>query len=358
MSAVRLLLIFALALPVFALTGCGGSITPSELPYLDGALEINGLPDDVTSVTVADLITLKSENQKVEATRSNGDIVKVTAVGPTLDTFLAQYGKKQTDFSSVRFYSTDGYSIAVPTEMLESRKVILAYMDGGKAFDKETRPVRVVIPGERAMYWAKMVNRIDFEEGGEGSYTERIVFLDTVLPDMKGEYSEEEGGDIVSTEALTEIYGGASDKIVMYASDGLTKNETADNFLKGYLKYTGENIPQFCSPDLPEGMNLNGIVSIRTDNILYYSLARALDILPERQSGDEQMTGIGLTDIVKGNSLAMAQTYELTDLAGEKTSIFEHDMVDGVFTQDDGIWTFYIDESIRVKNVVMLEAVK
>jgi hypothetical protein len=242
--------------------------------------------------------------------------------------------------------------------MLESRKVILAYMDGGKAFDKETRPLRVVIPGERAMYWAKMVIRIDFEQGGEGSYTDRVVFIDTVLPDMKGEYNEEEGGDIVSTEALTERYGGASDKIIMYASDGLTKNETADNFLKGYIKYTGENIPQFCSPELPEGMNLNGIVSIRTDNVLYYSLTRATDILPERASEDGEFKGIGLTDIVKGNSLRVTATYELTDLTGEKTSIFEHDMAKGVFVKDGDIWNFYLDEDTQVKNVTMLEAVQ
>ncbi|MDR1953324.1 MAG: molybdopterin-dependent oxidoreductase [Clostridiales Family XIII bacterium] len=356
----RVLIFMVLALvSLVAMTGCDGANTDgSEPDYLDSEITINGLAEDTFTVKISELASLECVKEKVESTRSNGDKVKLTAYGPLLDTFLARYDKKQTDFTSIRFYATDGYAIAIPGEMLEKREVILAYMDGGKAFDQESKPLRVVVPGERAMYWAKMVNRIDFEQDGEGNFTEKIVFLDAALPEMAGEYSEEEGGNIVSTAALLERFGGGADKVTMYAADGLTKNETAENFLKGYIKYTGKNIPQFCSPELPEGMNLNGIVSIRSGNALFYSLDRAATILPEREAGDDlNVKGVGLTDIIKGNSFRTAATYELTTRAGEKTSFFEHDMTKGVFVRDEGIWSFYVDDDTQVKDVMSIEAV-
>jgi hypothetical protein len=354
-----------LAMCLMLITACGSNKeygekvgSPSELSYLDEVITINGATDDPFTVTIRDLIALDSVKEKAEATRSNGDVVKVTAVGPLLDTFLAQYGKKQTDFSAVRFYASDGYAVAIPKEILSSRNVILAYMNGNRSFDEHSLPLRVVIPGERAMYWARNVNRIDFETDGESNSTDKVVFLDAALPELKGEFNKEEGGDIVSTKALTEKYGAGAESVTMSASDGLVKNETMDNFLKGYLKYTGELIPQFCSPDLPEGMNMNTIVSIRTGNVLYYSLDQAKTIIREKESGDGKVKGMGIVEMMKGNSLAVAASYELTAVDGTKTSLFEHNLVKGVFIKEGDSWNFYLDEDTIVKNVITLEAVK
>jgi hypothetical protein len=361
-----IILILTLLMVAFTFASCdsdesqhGAKVnSPSELAYLDEEITINGVSDEPIILTVSDLLDLESVKEKAEATRSNGDIVKITAVGPLLDTFLEKYGKSQTDFSAVRFYATDGYAIALPKEMLESRNVILAYMDGSYAFDEHSLPLRVVIPGERAMYWARNVNRIDFEAEGESSSTQKVVFLDAALPDLKGEFSEEEGGDIVSTKILTDKYGIGAGSLTMSASDGLTKNETLENFLKGYIKYTGEKIPMFCSPDLPEGMNLETIVFIRTGNVLYYSLDQAKTILREATSSDGKVKGLGITEMMKGNSLEIASSYELTSRDGKTTSFFEHGLVGGVFVKDGDTWNFYADEDTQVKDVIMLEAVK
>jgi hypothetical protein len=349
----------------FAFGGCG-PVDPSSLPYLEDEIEIKGVTDEAFKVTIGDLTKLEAVSIHAESSRSNGDIVKVTAVGPTLETFLAQYGKKQTDFSAVRFTSLDGYSIAVPKEALEKREIVLAYMDGGKAFDKDkSAPLRAVVVGERAMYWARMVCSIEFETG-KAEQTNKVVFLDTVLPALGadvGAYNEEDKGDAVSTVDILSKYGGldGGGKVYMAATDGLKKNETIENFLKGALKYTGEHVPQFCSPDLPEGMNMNDIVSIRTGDTVYFSLARGLELYGEKNgSGDAAgRSGVGFSDVVKDLGFARTTNYQMTDAGGQTFIFTEHGMVSGVFAQsEDGTWTFFSEKSGKdVTGVVSVEAV-
>jgi DMSO/TMAO reductase YedYZ molybdopterin-dependent catalytic subunit len=351
------LLLLAVVAALFA--GCGGT-EPSELKYLDDEVVIAGVADEEFTVTIRDLTEMEAVSEKAEGARSNGDIVKITAVGPTLDTFLAAYGKTKADYTSVRFSSLDGYSVIIPKEVLERREIVLAYMDGNKAFDKgKSAPLRVVVIGERAMYWARMINRIEFMTGDASSYTSKLVFLDTVLPMLVGSYSEEEGGDVVSTIDLLGQYGGlspASGKVYMTAYDGLKKNETIENFLKGGIKYTGELTPQFCSPDLPQGMNMDGIVSVSAGETAYYSLARASELLPEKEGGGR--TGLSIVDITQEIGFLPANMYQLENADGELQLYTVHDMAQGVFAQgEDGAWGFYGPEDRAFENVVLVEAV-
>jgi len=346
-----------LAVLLTGLAGCAAD--PSSLKYLDDEVVISGVAAEDFTVTIADLAAMETVSKRAEATRSNGDIVKITAVGPTLETLLAQYGKTTADYTSVRFTAVDGYSIALPNEVLQKREIVLAFMDGSKAFDRgKSAPLRAVVIGERAMYWARMVNKIEFETGTESTLTDKVVFLDTVLPNMESEYSEEEGGELVSTIDLLSKYGGlaGSEKVYMSAFDGLKKNETIENFLKGYLKHTGENTPQFCSPDLPEGMNLNGIVSVRAGSVVYFSLTRGTEVLPEREGAGRM--GLGLSDIVKDMGFAQANVYQITDVDGQTRLFSEHDFSKGVFAEEDGVWTFFAADDDPVAGVVMIEAVQ
>jgi hypothetical protein len=345
----------------FAAAGCG-SPDPSSLSYLDDTVAVEGLGEGFT-VSIDELSKLDAVSKKTEATRSNGDIVKITAVGPTLATFLEKFGggKQLADFSSVRFSSTDGYSIAVPKEILAKREVVLAYMDGNNAFAKDTAPLRSIVVGERAMYWARMVNKIEFETGTGEALTNKVVFLDNALPALKGKQSKEEGGYIVSTVDLLSKYGGLdggeSGKVFMAAFDGLKKNETIENFLKGYIKYTGENTPQFCSPELPEGMNLNGIVTIRTGKSLYVSLSRGAELWDKKSAAGKE--GVGFSDVVKDQGLDRNGLFQLTDKDGNTALLGEHDMVKGVFANDGkGEWSFYSKDLDPVMGVVSIEVVK
>jgi hypothetical protein len=373
---------------------------PSSLSYLDDEITITGLEADDFTITVRELIELDTVEKKAEALRSNGDVVKTTAVGPTIDTFLAKYGKDKTEFSSVRFTATDGYSIAVPKEILDRREVVLSYMNGAEAYPKEVAPLRAIVIGERAMYWARMVNKIAFETGTSDALTNKVVFLETALPALNSEYSEEESGDIVSTADLLAEHGGApgdvgsgalgsvesgapgsveaggpgdvesggpgdgkaeapgdgkAGKVFMSAYDGLKKNETIDNFLKGYIKYTGDNIPQFCSPDLPEGMNMNGIVTIRTGMSLYVSLERGSEIWKTRTGGGK--SGVGFSDIVKDQGFDRNGVFQMMDAEGNVSLYSEHEIVNGVFAKDGDVWCFFSDDREPVRAVLSVEVV-
>jgi hypothetical protein len=141
----------------------------------------------------------------------------------------------------------------------------------------------------------------------------------------------------------------------MTASDGLIKKETADNFLLGYIKYTGEKTPQFCSPDLPEGMNVDGVVSIQTGNVIYYSLDKASEILEERES--EGVKGLAFSDMIRDKLFVSSKIYEITDAEGNKTQMAEQEIGMGVFTKDKETWSFYAGAEKYIKNVVMVEGV-
>ena len=156
-----------LVLAGIALGGCGGGSVDEDsiAAYADAEILVSGLTDSDISVKVSDLAALETVSRAASATRSNGEKVKITAVGPLLDTFLAQYGHMQTDFTRVRFTASDGYVITVDGNVLANRQIILALSDGGKALSAEDEPVRVVIPGERAMYWVRHLSGISFETG-------------------------------------------------------------------------------------------------------------------------------------------------------------------------------------------------
>jgi hypothetical protein len=344
----------------FFLAACndqGVSAGKISLDYLDAEIAVSGLTDEAFLVTVTELSVMETVSKDVEGTRSNGETVKLCAVGPTLATFLEAYGKTPADFTGVRFTASDGYAVEVPAEMLASKEIILAFMDGDKPFDEWNAPLRVVVVGERPMYWARMVSRIEFETGVMDMRTDKLVFLDTALPALgavRGAYNETEGGDLVSTVDLLAAHGSiGGDKVYMEAADGLKKNETLDNFLKGYLKYTGEKTPQFCSPDLPEGMNMDRILLIRANGVLYFSLEHGAGILPERESGGAR--GLGFFDIIKSGGFTISDAYLLTNAAGGAFPYSSDELAEGVFLQDGGLWHFVAKDGLRIENVLSIE---
>jgi hypothetical protein len=201
-----------------------------------------------------------------------------------------------------------------------------------------------------------MVDRIEFLSDESVSLTSKIVFLDTALPALGGTYSEEEGGDIVSTIDLLSTYGtlGGGDKVNMQAYDGLKKTETMENFLKGFIKYTGEKTPQFCSPELPEGMNMDGIVMLRAGGVVYYSLTRAAEALPAREF--EGNSGLGSSDIIRAVGFVSAETFRIEDVEGTPSFVSASDLATGVFVEKDGTWAFVGPDGLEIANIASIES--
>ena len=347
-GVVSFILLMGCLMAVLFLSACGvGAVDPNEpWPNDQAKITIHGLTEEDFDITLAELKQLKTVTKHAEAPRSNGDIVKVDATGPLLDTFLEQYGKTQKDFSRIRFTARDQYSIAVSAEVLGTRQVILAHQDKGLPLEDEFEPVRVIIPEERAMYWVRNLVRIDFETGGDVKNPNRVVFLDSAadqLPQVDYEYYGSMDKTIQVND-LIDNYTVASDATVinvfLKASDGLQKNETKENFLSGFLKVTGQDAPKFIAEQLPEGMHTRDIIYIIYGETAIFNYATAATCLPLKTEGEYE--GLAFTEIFKQTGLKGGNSYKFINTTGESMTLTLNDLGSGglIYQNEQGVLSF------------------
>lgn len=358
--------IFPLLLIALMLTSCGQAKLDEEIKsYADEKIVISGLQDENFEISVAELMELDTVTESAVSNRSNGEEVKAKVTGPLLNTFLEKYGKSQKDFSVIRFSAKDNYSIAVPSDILNSKDIILAFMDKGKALTKEDQPVRAVIMGERAMYWVRMLNRIDFETGESAKLCDKIVFLDTAINNLPQEDYEYFGSvdKAVKTRDLIGKYADINDNTVknvfMVAGDGLEKNETLSNFLGGYIKVNGEDVPKFLSPDLPQGMHLQDMLNASYGTTAFFSVYQGTKTLPITTIGQNE--GIAFTDIIKKIGMVDANGYKLTSFEGESIELSVPEMANAcIYLNDEGTVMFNSGEPANktVNGLLSIEIIK
>ncbi len=335
-----------LLLMTSVLTACGGG-TPTVTSADDEAVvSLVGLEDQPITVSVAELKEMKSVTKKAEAVRSNGQKVSVKATGPLLETVLEKYGKNKSDYNTIRFNASDGYSSAMPSDIVENDDIILAYYDKGKPFSSKDGPVRVVVPGQRAMYWVRMLNEISFETEAGAETPSGLVMLDTALSELPADDVDIKGETVsaVKTDDLIAAYADINDNTVMNvymkASDGLSKNETKDNFMGAYLRVSGDDTPEFTGPDMADGMTVRGLVTINYGDTAFVKIedsAAFSDLL--KDPGMVQTDEYTVTTTA-GN----AQTFEAADLASALLTLND----DGTITLDPGDGT-YLDGVLRIE---------
>jgi DMSO/TMAO reductase YedYZ molybdopterin-dependent catalytic subunit len=359
------LIVLILALMV-TLAGCGGEADTVGNPADDGQeIRIIGLLDSDYKITVGDLKKLPPVTKKAQATRSNGETVKVKATGPLLEDVLQQKGKSVKDYRTIRFTAQDGYSIAVPADILKNRPIILAYQIDGKPLDNENRPIRVVIPGERAMYWVRMLDRIDLETGAEQTPIKKVVFLETAVKTLPQEdYQYFESTDkAIKTKDLIDSYagGGAQAKnVFIQAGDGLHKNETQANFLSAYIKITGKEAPKFLASHLPQGMHVRDVLSINYGETSFLAYSQGKKVFsPQTLDGQ---SGIALSDVIKQTGLSRAAQYKFTSLGGQSWELAFNEMGSGLIYEDgQGALVFCCPGTAAekgVKNLLSIECME
>ncbi len=294
---------------------------------------MHGLQEQDFEITLADLKNLPAITKHAEAARSNGEMVKVDATGPLLDTFLQQYGKTQKDFSRIRFSAKDKYSIAVPSDVLANRQIILSYVSDGKPLEDDMQPVRVVIPGERAMYWVRSMIRMDFETGGDQEPPNKVVFLETAAKSLpQQDYEDFDSVDkAVKTSDLIANYADIDDSSVtnvfLKASDGLQKNETKANFLSAFIKITGREAPKFLAPQFPQGMHIRGLLYVIYGRTAVFSYTEGIACLPKQM--EEGKEGIAFSQIFKQTGLTGGNRYKFTDAGGKSIVLTINDLGNG-----------------------------
>lgn len=129
--------------------------------YGDTPIEISGLTQEAFSVTPGELAELECVART--ATGASAKAGTVNAVGPLLNTFLAQYGKRAEDFKKIRFLCADDYKTVLKGEYLTDYEVVLALTDGEDPLPEGQQPLRLLIPEAESSLWAYGVVRIEFE---------------------------------------------------------------------------------------------------------------------------------------------------------------------------------------------------
>lgn len=151
----------ALCLLTSIFCGCGKADISS---YSDSQILVTGLLEEDFYVTPAELAELECVN-----TTTTGNTAKagtVQAYGPTLETFLAHYGKELSEFRSVRFCASDDYDVTIGRVSWNKFDVILSIANGSKPLDEWQQPLRIVIPGGDSGNWVRLVTEIHFEYAG------------------------------------------------------------------------------------------------------------------------------------------------------------------------------------------------
>jgi hypothetical protein len=141
-----------------SLAGCG---RPADISaYGDTLITISGLADEDFTVTPYALAALKCVSRSDTGQTAKAGTVSVR--GPTLETFLAQYEKKQTDFERIRFIASDKYKVVLREADLAKYEVVLGISSGSKPLPESERPLRILIPGAETNTWEYACIRIEF----------------------------------------------------------------------------------------------------------------------------------------------------------------------------------------------------
>ena len=140
------------------LSACGKSVIEE---YAAAEIVISGLTDSEFVITPRELLAMETVSRT--ATGETQKAGTVGAEGPLLETFLAEYGCKPTDFAKIRFIAYDEYKTTLRNEYLTDFEVIMAVSSGDKPLAEVNRPLRLLIPGAESHMWIYGVVRIEFE---------------------------------------------------------------------------------------------------------------------------------------------------------------------------------------------------
>jgi hypothetical protein len=152
-----------IVLLLLLLCACGKKADISA--YGDTPITISGLADKDFTVTPNELAKLPCVSRT--ATGATAKAGTVNATGPLLETFLEQYGFKESDFSKIRFIADDSYKVVLKDEYLTDYEVVLAISSGSEPLPSEQQPLRILIPEAESSMWEYSVVRIEFVREGE-----------------------------------------------------------------------------------------------------------------------------------------------------------------------------------------------
>ncbi|MDA3886234.1 MAG: molybdopterin-dependent oxidoreductase [Candidatus Delongbacteria bacterium] len=283
---------------------------------------VDNLKNDFKPVT-ADVVSISSSGEKNE----------MTVVGVTLKDLLVSKKIDISSFKSIRAVAGDGYSIEIPEEIFSKRQVILAYKINGELLNDKSKPIRVIVPDERAMYWARNVVKIELLQKKNTITIEKIVFLETAykkLPQTKYMYYETQDIVVPVKELLSNYCGDCKGELDFESTDGLIRSETNENALISFIKINGKGKPLFLSPDLPGGMYIKNILLFKTNNTCFYSIESGIETM--KKDGKK----LSWSYLLTSTGLAESEKYTITDLDGTKNIVAAEKLDKGIISFEMG----------------------
>lgn len=154
-------LIAVLFIFIILLSACGNQ-NPDISAYQDMKIQVTGLQEEDFDITPAELIQMDCVSGSSEGNSEKAGTVN--GYGPTLDTFLAHYGKERSDFDKILFTGKDGYKKTLWGELLDSDKILLSISNGKDPLSDSETPLRLIVPGQESSYWVYGVTQINFIE--------------------------------------------------------------------------------------------------------------------------------------------------------------------------------------------------
>lgn len=359
----KLIALFAVLMLTLSIVSCAKNNESVDVAGDSEAIAIIGLQDGDISLSIEEIKSLDSVTKDVISISSSGEEKKYTATGVLFETILQKYNKSQKDLAGIRAVAEDGYSIDVPSDVLKNRDVILAYEIDGKPLDEKSKPIRIVVPDERAMYWVRNLGKIEIIKSLEKNETQKLVMFDTatqMLNQYDYTYYESVDKAIKSSEIIEQFASNNSfDRVYIKSSDGLEKNETKEVLESGYIKVTGKEAPLFLSPEMPKGMHIKYILWFGCENTGFLTVDGALKVFEAKTYDDK--TGVALTDIFNEVGMTDSDKYVLKADDGYSVEIFSSDIDKGIVYKENDIVRAYFEglgKNTSIKKLLSIEAVK
>jgi uncharacterized protein with FMN-binding domain len=319
-----------------AITKAGGDpidykYTAIEEIRLDDIITVIGLPNDKTAeFTGEQIMAMESVAVDTISLNSSGTEKPVHAVGTTLETLLGSLGVSQKNYAAIILSSTDGYTIEIPDAVLLNRDIVIAWEYNGEPIN-----LRVIVPDERAMYWIKFLSKIELIDAIEEVQTDTINLLETMianLQDKAEDYKYHDNTDkAIPVSVIFEQYITPKPTFVSLSSvDELSKNDRYDTIAAQYIKFTGESSPMFTGPQLPEGMRVKEIISMKIENVVILSFESAA-----KKTGVNIGDGIAVNEIFRLSGMKEAVKYKFTGDDGYEVVIDASDITNGRITVEN-----------------------
>jgi len=344
--------------------GCSGNAARSDAASAESSDEILTIvwQGEGTIISISEIMDLNAvEREAVTIDSDNKESIRQVK-GVLLEELLEKYlAISLSDIYSIRFTAGDGYAIEVPPEIVREREVILTYEMDGEQLEEKKKPLRAVIPDERSIYWVHNLIEIELIEGHDIKEITGIVFIDSlvkVLETQDYDYYGSSDRAVLTADLLMEFREEQEqDFIIMLSSDGLEKNEEKEIFKNGYLKITGDGVPAFLDPELPNGMWVKNIFALFYGQTAYVSAFQSMSMFENVEA--EGKSGVHLENIVKEAGLAESENYILRALDGYTVEISSEDMGRGLIYIDEGqqlnVYFEDLEGSYSIKDLLSIE---